>query len=81
MNATTRAKFVVQEVRNHAENHQLVILQAVTDKPFDAAGKSEDNDFARWTPSGTLDITITNPDLVGKFVAGQKYYLDVIPAE
>jgi len=28
-----------------------------------------------------LDITITNPDLVGKFVAGQKYYLDFIPAE
>jgi hypothetical protein len=51
-------------------------MMAVSDKPFDADGNSEDNSFAKWTPSGELKMTITNPNLFGKLVEGQKYYLD-----
>lgn len=51
-------------------------MTAVTNKPFDEKGVSDDNDFANWTPSGSLSMTITNPSLLTAFEVGQKYYLD-----
>jgi hypothetical protein len=51
-------------------------FHAVTEKPFDANGKSEDNDFARWTPSADLKMVVNNPDLIGKFKQGQTFYVD-----
>jgi hypothetical protein len=53
-----------------------VTMMAVTEKPFDAEGKSEDNDFARWTPCASLSITIQNPALLEAFKEGQTFYLD-----
>lgn len=48
---------------------------------FDPNGKSEDNTYARWTPSGSVSLGITNPELHGKFEYGQKYYADFTAAE
>lgn len=53
-------------------------MTAVTDRPFDADGQSDDNTYARWTPSGTLSLSVTNPNLFDKFKYGQKFYLDFI---
>jgi hypothetical protein len=52
------------------------MFSAVSDAPFGAEGESEDNTFARYTPSGSLCLTITNPNLIGQFRNGQKFYLD-----
>jgi hypothetical protein len=71
-----RAKFQVTNVVKHNETSQDVSFRAVTSKPFDADGKSDDNDFARWSPSGELKIGISNPALIDKLVVGEKYYLD-----
>ena len=46
------------------------------DKPFGDKGESEDNTFARFTPSGSLSLTVNNPDLLGKIKPGQKFYVD-----
>lgn len=48
---------------------------------YPADGKDEDNSYALWTPSLELSMTVTNPDLFGKFTEGQKLYLDFTPAE
>lgn len=77
---TMRAKFQVSNVEKPYDGCERLSLVAVTEKPFDGEGKSEDNDFARWTPSGTLSIDITNPTLHGKFQQGQKFYLDFTEA-
>lgn len=58
-----------------------IAMVPVTEKPFDGDGNSEDNSFARWTPSGGLSLAITNPSLFGVFSHGQKYYLDFTPAD
>jgi len=78
--ATMRAKFrVTDAVKNQG---QLTLkMSAVTDKPFDPDGKSEDNDFARWTPCADLTMHIQNPALLDSFVTGQKFYLDFIEAQ
>lgn len=49
--------------------------------PFGPNGESEDNTFARFTPSGSLSLTVHNPDLLGKFKPGQKFYVDFTLAE
>lgn len=77
-----RAKFQIRSV-TPAENYpqETIEMFAVTEKPFDSDGNSEDNSFAKWTPSGDLKIVITNPALLGKFQAGEKFYLDFTKAE
>ena len=44
-------------------------------------GSDENNTFAKWTPNAIASFTITNPDLHGKFAAGDTFYVDFTPAE
>lgn len=37
--------------------------------------------WSKWTPSGDLSISITNPAAHGKFVDGEEYFLDFTPAK
>ena len=77
-----RAKMQVSEVTNFGNNVQKVKMQPVCgNKPFGPKGESEDNTFARYSPSGSLELTITNPDLFGKIQPGQKFYVDFSSAE
>jgi hypothetical protein len=57
-----------------------LVFAAVTEKPFNADGVSEDNSFAQWTPTAKLEMTVTNPNLFDTFKPGQKYYLDFTEA-
>lgn len=49
-------------------------LNAVTN------GTPEDNSFATATPSASLTMIITNPELLGKFKPNEKFYVDFTPA-
>lgn len=71
-----RAKFKVTSVETIGDSLQNVEMFPVTEKPYDPDGNSEDNSFSKWTPSGILKMSITNPALVGKLKEGQKFYLD-----
>ncbi len=76
-----RAKVQVQSVTKYAHPQETVKMTAVCGKaPFGPAGESEDNTFARFTPSGTVELSITNPDLAGKIKPGQKFYVDFTEA-
>lgn len=83
---TTRAKMQVQTVIPHdpAQNrhYEEVKLSCVCgNQPFGPNGESEDNSFARWTPTGSMQMTVTNPALFGAFKPGQKFYVDLTPTE
>lgn len=67
-------------VRPHANNQETIKFRCVSDRSFGPEGESEDNTFARYSPSGSLEITITNSNLHGKFKPGQKFYLDFTEA-
>jgi hypothetical protein len=76
-----RAKMVVN-VANEYGNCDMLSFNAVHKSDgYPADGSDEDNTFARWTPSATLTMTITNPALCGKFKQGQKFYVDFTPAD
>lgn len=75
-----RAKFRVTKVTKTSDTSEQLEMMAVSSTPFDGDGKSEDNDFARWTPSGQLTMTINNPALIGHYKEGDAYYIDFTPA-
>jgi hypothetical protein len=49
--------------------------------PYPSDGSDEDNTYARYSPSGRLELTIANPALQGKFKEGDTFYLDFIPVD
>mgnify|MGYP007082274719 CR=1 FL=1 len=46
-------------------------------QPVVGDGGEENASFSKWTPSGNLELTVTNPDAVPAFVAGNDYYVDI----
>lgn len=48
---------------------------------YPSDGSDEDNTYAKFSPSGSLSLTVANPALVGKFAEGEKYYLDFTKAD
>ena len=77
-----RAKMKVVATKVHSETSEELELAAVCKNDgYPADGSDENNTFAKWTPSATLRMSITNPDLVGKFTAGQEFYVDFTPVD
>jgi hypothetical protein len=75
------AKFKVTNTDPIYSGSETLTMMAVTSKPFDAEGASEDNSFARWTPMGELKMTVNNPSLIGQFKAGDEFYLTFTKVE
>lgn len=74
-----RAKFKVVSVKR-TESSELLNMTPVGALSYGENGENEDNDFARYTPVGNLEICVTNPDLLGVFNPGDTYYLDFTKA-
>lgn len=43
-------------------------------------GGDEDNTYAKFTPSGSISLTVANPALFGKFKLDDTFYVDFTPA-
>jgi len=67
---TIRAKFKCESVTNYGNGYLQTKLSAkYSDNP-------EDNQFSLATPSGTLEMTVTRPEVTSFFEPGKSYYLD-----
>lgn len=42
-------------------------------------GSEENKVFFKYTPSGQIDLSVINPDIVDTFKAGQELYVDFSP--
>lgn len=62
-------------------SERLTLTPVCGNQPFGPNGESEDNTYARYSPSGVLRLEVTNPALYGKLKAGDKYYVDFTKAE
>lgn len=73
---TIRAKFCCQEEKRTAWNPDARTLKfgAVYDPDL-----PEDQKFAKYTPTGTLEMVVDNPN--ARFDLGAFYYLDFTPVE
>lgn len=75
-----RAKLRLASVTKGETCEQLQ-FHAVAAKTYGSDGLDEDNSFAKYSPQASLQITVANPALLGKFEPGQTYYVDFTPAE
>lgn len=71
---STRAKFVV-ETRTESVSGFKVLLRAVT------STSPENAKFFNYTPSGTLEMGLVNPETAEQFVPGKELYIDFTEAE
>ena len=70
------AKFQVKSVNQvfWGEGSKPVIVQ------LEAATGPGNEAWSQWTPSGKLELTITNPDAAGFFAPGKTVYLGITEA-
>ena len=82
-----RAKMQIQKIEQLSHGapgvtHETLHLVAVARSGgYPADGSDEDNSYARWSPSGKLELMIANPALIGVFKPGEKFYLDFTKAD
>lgn len=73
---TRFCKFQIQSVTKYNGPYETIKASAVY------ADKDPENvSFAAATPTGALEFTVSNPDVIGKIQAGSYYYLDLIPVD
>jgi len=80
--AEMRAKMAIIKIEKHSAEYETLHLCAVAkDGPYPSDGSDEDNTYAKFSPAGSLQLSIANPALIGKFSEGEKFYLDFTKAE
>lgn len=81
---TMRAKVKITSISAYptagpATQETLTFNFPSKDGAYPADGSDEDQSFARYSPMGALSLTVANPALLGKFAAGDTFYLDFTP--
>ena len=76
-----RAKLFIESIPQHSTCETLKMRAVAKSSTYPADGSDEDNTYAKFSPSATLELTIANPALIGQFKVGEKHYVDFTPAE
>lgn len=77
---TMRAKFQLVSVERFPSSEKLKFTAVGKSTAYPADGSDEDNTYAKFSPQASCEIFVCNPNLLGKFEPGQKYYVDFTPA-
>lgn len=73
---SVRAKFQCNSINKSPDNSTAVVhLIAVT------TGSTENETWSKYTPSGQLQMVISNPAAAEQFEQGKEYFIDIAPAE
>ena len=72
-----RAKFRVTKVTTTCMGNNAPDTSEVT---LSAAGGAPNETWAKWTPSGSITMTINNPAALAAFVVGDFVFVDFSPA-
>lgn len=73
---TVRAKFSCISIHKSLDNPSAVVnLSAVT------TSSTENETWSKYTPSGQLQMLISNLAVLGQFEQGKEYFIDISPAD
>lgn len=76
---TVRAMFYVKEINHRATPNpgdvNAEIKMAAAFGTYLKGLPEGNGDWSKWTPSGEISITITNPDAIAQFEIGEVYAL------
>lgn len=86
MSVPMRAKMIIQSVdqtpvTGDVTSEQIRFSAVAKNEAYPDDGTDENNTFATWTPSASLEMSITNPALIGKYDVGDTFYVDFTPCE
>lgn len=80
---TVRAKFFVESIQHHdvpgTDAYANISMKPVFGSYADGDAEGTNKSWSKWTPSGSLQICVTNPDAINQFEMGKAYYLDFTP--
>lgn len=76
---SVKAKFKCQSISGD-ENNKNIQMNAVIGYDEKGVRSDENESWSKYTPSGSLQINITNPDAFNQFEIGKEYYLTFDPA-
>lgn len=71
---SVRAKMKVEELEMSESGGGSVKLRPVT------SGSAENDQFYKYTPSGTLHLSTINQAAIEQFELGKEFYVDLTPA-
>ena len=71
-----RAKMQVSSVTPSGDAEVLTMSAVARNAAYPEDGSDENNTYAKFTPSASVEMTINNPELKGKFTVGQEFYVD-----
>lgn len=77
---TMRAKLKLTSVEKLETAERLKFTAVGKSGSYGEDGLDDDNTYAKYSPSASLEIMVANPALFGKFTPGEKYYVDFTPA-
>ena len=75
MSKPMRAKMQIQSVSKQIWPGEVIRMCAV----YGGSTNDEDNSFAKTTPSGSIELTIANKELLGVYSPGDTFYVDFVP--
>lgn len=80
---TVRAKCRVtgRHEFNSVNGEEITQVEVTLQPVFGQGDEDANSQWSRWTPSGELRLTITNPEAYNQFQRGKTYYVDFSPAE
>jgi hypothetical protein len=59
----------------------VAICADVREVEFEVVTSGPGNEsWSRWTPSGSLKMSITNPDAYDQFKVGEEYFVNLVPS-
>ena len=78
---SVRAKFFVTEIKHTgtpgSDPYATITLAPV----FGTYGNGQANEsWSKYTPSGKIEMAVTNPAAIDQFAVGQSYFVDFTPA-
>jgi len=71
-----RVKFMVQSITDYGGDALSVSFAAIYDPTI-----PEDANFTKWTPTGSITMSITNRDVIARLKPGVKFYVDFTQVE
>jgi len=77
--AVLRLKMFVESVKNVADNKGDKQSEEIQLRAVYGEGGSPNAQWSKWTPAGSLTMTVSNPQAFGRVLPGQFIFVDLTP--
>ena len=69
------------EMRGVTKGDNNITVQVTLQPVYGGEDDGANEQWSKWTPSGELRLSITNPNAYKQFELGQAYFVDFSPAD